>query len=145
MELLKHRDISRAFLHKIFGYFIENMEQLPNEVLVIIFEYSTTYPQDFASWSHVSRLFRGIAKANCFETMSKSLITLSRRNKEIERQQVEKDAKQLAEKQKLWSENHKKSLELAKFRDLCSMQEKQILKLRRQPDSSGYVRMDFNY
>ncbi|AMQ10573.1 hypothetical protein [Brazilian marseillevirus] len=128
------------------------MEELPTELLVRIFEYSTVCPKDYASWSRVSRLFHGIAKNNCYGLLTKSLLLLSSREKELTRQRDEK-TKELNEHKSLLLGRDititklRESLnkEMRNNTDLRRMLEESTERLKNQPDSSGYVRMGFNY
>lgn len=125
------------------------MEELPTELLVLIFEYSTASPRDYASWSRVSKLFRGIAKNNCYRLMTKSLFLFSDRNKELARQKDEK-TRELEKTQLLLKSrekdlfNNREALNKKTLENTRLYEENQSL-AKNQSDPSGYVRMSFNY
>ncbi|AEA06946.1 hypothetical protein LAU_0093 [Lausannevirus] len=123
-----------------------NIEELPQELLVRIYEHSSGFPKDHKNWCLVSRLFYGIAKRNSYKNLTRFCFHLSKRNKKIKRQKDEQLDKFIKEKKDAANRLQKKTVQLLDLQRISKANENEIFQLKRiSENSGGYQKLGFNY
>ncbi|AMQ10560.1 hypothetical protein [Brazilian marseillevirus] len=123
----------------------KTMEEFPNEILVIIFEYVATQPKDYTSWSLVSKRFRCIAKANSHEILTKGIRVLLEKNKCLEKKK-EKMFDHFLEREKGITNNlRKKVCEISRLRKELKTKEEENESIRQKNERSQYLGRNLRY